>query len=239
MIMVNHNLSLQRSLIFPLHSPRSLSPPMPYAPIKGGHAHHPLLLQLLCIPTQYWNVTFPWILWKDYQRVKIKMLFWLWPTESLNMLILFCLVTHSWPKTIAEIFLEEIVQLHDFPNTIVSNRDNKICLSHFLTELFKLVGTKLKFSTIYHPKTDGQTEVVNQCLETYLRCLTGTQSKLWTKWLRWAEFRLNTNYHDSKSTPFKALYRRDLPHLLKSMTIQSTIEEVNQLTQETDNIKWS
>ena len=37
-------------------------------------------------------------------------------------------------------------------------------------------------------------------------------------------------------TPFKALYGRDPPHLLKGFTIPSVVEEVNVLTQERDQM---
>ncbi|XP_019459958.1 PREDICTED: DNA gyrase subunit A, chloroplastic/mitochondrial-like [Lupinus angustifolius] len=139
-------------------------------------------------------------------------------------------------KDVATVFLKEVVRLHGFPNTIVSDRD-PLFLSKFWKELFKLVGTQLKMSTSYHPQTDGQTEVTNRCLETYLRCFVGPNPKLWVEWLHWAEFWFNSNYHTSAGmTPFRALYGRDPPLLIKAGTIPSKIEEVNQLFAQRDGI---
>lgn len=93
---------------------------------------------------------------------------------------------------VAEVFAREICRLHGFPSSIVSNRDH-IFMSMFWRELFKLQQTKLSASSAYHPQSDGQTEVVNRCLETYLRSFTADSPTAWAKYLHWAEWHYNTS----------------------------------------------
>lgn len=56
--------------------------------------------------------------------------------------------------SVVELLVKEIVKLHGFPKTVISDRD-KVFMSQFWKELFKLAGTKLCFSTGYHPQSNG------------------------------------------------------------------------------------
>jgi hypothetical protein len=94
---------------------------------------------------------------------------------------------------VARAFMTNVLKLRGMPSTIVSNKD-PIFISSFWKELFQLQGISLAFSSAYHPQSDGQTEALDKCLETYLRCYVGTKPKAWSLWLPLAEWWYNTNH---------------------------------------------
>ncbi|CAM8963437.1 unnamed protein product [Rhodiola kirilowii] len=117
-------------------------------------------------------------------------------------------------KTVAEAFIREIICLHGILEVIVFDRD-AIFISHFWRKLFKVLGTNLRRSTTYHPQIDGQTEVVNRSIGTYLQCFVSEQQRKWVKLLPWAEFWYNTSYHTTtNTTPFQTLYGREPSRLV-------------------------
>ncbi|XP_031099869.1 uncharacterized protein LOC116004076 [Ipomoea triloba] len=132
----------------------------------------------------------------------------------------------------AVVFVEIVVKLHGFPSSIVSDRD-RIFLSHFWKELFRLSGTSLCHSTAYHPQTDGQSEVTNRGVEQYLRAFTHAKPAKWKTFLCWAEFCLNTSYHEHlKTSPFRALYGREPPNIPAYAQNSTTVPVVECLIQE-------
>nr|GEW21734.1 hypothetical protein [Tanacetum cinerariifolium] len=100
--------------------------------------------------------------------------------------------------------------------------------SLFWNELFKMLQVSLHFSTAYHPQSDGQTEVVNRCLECYIRCMTWEKPNEWAKWLSLAEYWYNTNFHTSiNTTPFEAVYGQPSTSSILYSPGQSKVDSVD------------
>ncbi|WVZ89998.1 hypothetical protein U9M48_036336 [Paspalum notatum var. saurae] len=109
---------------------------------------------------------------------------------------------------LAKLYISRIICLHGVPKRIISDRGSQFT-SRFWEQLHDSLDSKLRFSTAYHPQTDGQTERTNQILEDMLRVCAIQYGTNWDKSLPYAEFSYNNSYQASlKKSPFEALYGR-------------------------------
>jgi len=111
-------------------------------------------------------------------------------------------------EEVAKIYRDDIWNLHGIPRKILSDREPQFA-SKFMEEFTKALGTKRQLSTAYHPQTDGQTERINQEIETFLRHYVNYQQNDWTNWLAAAEFQYNDKKHAATGkTLFKLNFGR-------------------------------
>ena len=102
--------------------------------------------------------------------------------------------------------MDEIVRLHGVPLSIVSNRDPQFT-SRLWKELQLALGTRLNFSTTFHPQTDGQSERLIQVLEDMLRGCVMEFTRSWDRCIPLIEFAYNNSYQSSIGmTIYEALY---------------------------------
>ncbi|KAJ9556736.1 hypothetical protein OSB04_011350 [Centaurea solstitialis] len=111
-------------------------------------------------------------------------------------------------EQLAKIYVDEVVSRHGVPVSIISDRDVRFT-SRFWERFHSELGTRLHFSTAYHPQTDGQSERTIQTLEDMLRACVLDFGGSWDTYLPLAEFSYNNSYHSSIGMPpFEMLYGR-------------------------------
>ncbi|KAJ0556778.1 putative nucleotidyltransferase, Ribonuclease H [Helianthus annuus] len=111
-------------------------------------------------------------------------------------------------KTLAELYIKEVVARHGVPVSIISHRDGRF-ISRFWRSFQKAFGSRVDLSTAYHPQMDGQSERTIQTLEDMLRACVMDFGGNWDTHLPLVEFSYNNSYHTSiKAAPFEALYGR-------------------------------
>ncbi|MBW0533074.1 hypothetical protein O181_072789 [Austropuccinia psidii MF-1] len=105
----------------------------------------------------------------------------------------------------ALLFWDNIISTCGVPRIIIIDGDQKITLT-FLTNLYDMLGTKLKFSTAYHPQRDGLAERMIQTMQDILRgfCAYGMEYKDhegythdWVTLLPAVQLAYNTSQHST------------------------------------------
>ena len=188
---------------------------------KSEHIKKPGLLSPLPIPKEAWNMVSMDFIGglpksKNFDTILVVI-------DKFSKYGHFIPLCHPFTALqVAQIYVDNIYKLHGLPQVLVTDRD-PIFTSNIWQELCKLTDTKMNMSSANHPQTDGQTEKLNQCLETFLRCLVHSTPKKWAYWLSQAEYWYNTNYHSALgTTPFQVLYGYQ-PRHLGIANLQSTL----------------
>ena len=92
--------------------------------------------------------------------------------------------------------------------SIISDRDLRFT-SRFWGKFQEALGTRLNFSTTFHPQTDGQSERVIQVLENMLRSYVINYEGSWDRHILLVEFVYNNSFMSSIGlAPYEALYER-------------------------------
>ncbi|KAH0610200.1 uncharacterized protein H6S33_011727 [Morchella sextelata] len=106
-------------------------------------------------------------------------------------------------QEVARLYIDNVWKLHGLPDTMVSDRGTQF-VAEFWRSLCDRLEISPKFSTAFHPQTDGQTERINAIMEQYLRSYVSYQQDDWVRWLPMAEFA--TNNHVSETTKVSPFY---------------------------------
>ena len=134
---------------------------------KPDWAASPGLLQPLRVPSQPWEMISMDFADGLSQSSKFNCLLVI--VDKRTKFAYFLPLAHPYTAaSVTQLYLHQVYKIHCLPAAIVFDRD-PVFTSHFWQELFKGAGTELRLSTSNHPQTDGQTERVNQCVETFLR----------------------------------------------------------------------
>jgi hypothetical protein len=176
--------------------------------VKGEHQKPVGLLQLLPIPEWKWdNIGMDFIIGLPRTKSGYDSI-WV-VVDRLTKVAHFIPVKTTYTSArLVKIYMNRIVCLHGVPKSIVSDRGTQFT-PHYWRQLHESLGTRLEFSTTFHPQTNGQTERVNQIMEDMLRDCALNYESSWDENLPYAEFSYNNSHQVSiEMAPFEALYGR-------------------------------
>jgi transposase InsO family protein len=109
-------------------------------------------------------------------------------------------------KEFAELYVDHVFRLHGLSREFIADRNSRFT-SAFWQEVTALLGTRTVMSFSFHPQTDGQTERVNQTLETYLRHFVSVGLNDWVTLLSRVEFAHDAAVNETiRAAPFKLTY---------------------------------
>ena len=106
----------------------------------------------------------------------------------------------------ARLFIANVYQFHGLPKVIITDRDTRFT-SMFWKAFCKRLNLDSRYSTAFHPQTDGQTERANRVIEEVLRHFIDGTHKNWEDLLPLVSFAMNNARSSTTGeTPFYLNY---------------------------------
>lgn len=193
---------------------------------KNETVASPSLLQPLPIPNGVWHsISMDFV--EGLPKSGGRDVIWV-VVDHLSKYAHFITLTHPiTTASLAQEFVDHIYKLHGAPTNIVNDRD-PLFISKFWKEFMGHLGIEQSLSPAYHPQSDGQTEVLNRCLENYLRLFTWQRPQHWNRWLSLVESWYNTTYHSAiNTTPYEVVYGQPPPVHLPYVPRDSALEAID------------
>ncbi|UYV69417.1 K02A2.6-like, partial [Cordylochernes scorpioides] len=155
-----------------------------------------------------------------FQRVGMDLLGRFPKSDTGNKWIIVCTdyltrfaVTKSLPtgeaKEAAKFLMEDVVLKHGAPREIITDR-GRVFQSKLIAELTNQCSSIHRFTTAYHPQTNGLMERLNKTLANMIAMYVSVEQKDWDVILPYVTFAYNTAKQDTTGfTPFKLIHGRE------------------------------
>ncbi|QRW26677.1 Retrovirus-related Pol polyprotein from transposon [Rhizoctonia solani] len=133
----------------------------------------------------------------------------------------------------ARLFHDNIWCQYGLPRQIITDRDAR-WTGAFWEHLVSLLGIKRALTTAYHPQADGQTEIMNQTMETAIRAFTNPMKNDWKYLLPGLAHSYNTSMHTTtQQTP--AFLLRGFQPLATANLLALTADHVQRPSKESES----
>ena len=115
--------------------------------------------------------------------------------------------------SIAHAFVHYWIFVYGIPLELITDNGGQFT-SRFFSDICRILGTRLRFTTTYHPQTNGQTERFNRTILAALRHYIGDHPKDWDQFTDALTFAYNCQVHTSTGfTPFELVLARNQTNL--------------------------